>query len=154
MPAPRGIRLRWRASTEGRSAAAIVNAKNSSTISSFSFQRASAVTTTAATTAAITNARRAISVTQEVSPPWGDRKPAGNRHVGGEPRGVLADAHEEICLEARRHGIVLVRPLVWSVVLASMGGVLVTLPRPVSLAGAVVVALGALVALRAVWKWE
>jgi uncharacterized membrane protein YdbT with pleckstrin-like domain len=67
---------------------------------------------------------------------------------------VLADANEEICLEARRHGIVLARPLVWAVVLASAGGALVTLPRPLSLVGASVVGLGALVALRAVWKWE
>jgi uncharacterized membrane protein YdbT with pleckstrin-like domain len=67
---------------------------------------------------------------------------------------VLADANEEICLEARRHGIVLARPLVWAVVLAGAGGALVTLPRPLSLVGASVVGLGALVALRAVWKWE
>jgi uncharacterized membrane protein YdbT with pleckstrin-like domain len=67
---------------------------------------------------------------------------------------VLADADEEIWLEARRHGIVLVRPLFWSIVLAAVGGVLVTVAWPVSLAGATVVALGALVALRAVWKWE
>jgi uncharacterized membrane protein YdbT with pleckstrin-like domain len=30
----------------------------------------------------------------------------------------------------------------------------VTLPRPVSIVGAAVVGFGALVALRAVWKWE
>jgi membrane protein YdbS with pleckstrin-like domain len=83
-----------------------------------------------------------------------ERKPAGNRGVPPNGAGVLADANEEICLEARRHGIVLARPLVWAIVLAGAGGVLVTLPRPVSLAGAGVVALGALVALRAVWKWE
>ena len=67
---------------------------------------------------------------------------------------MLVDADGEICLEARRHGIVLVRPLFWSIVLAGVGGVLVTLPWPVSVAGAAVVALAALVALRAVWKWE
>ena len=71
-----------------------------------------------------------------------------------EGAGVLADADEEICLEARRHGIVLARPLFWAIVLAGAGGVLATLPRPFSLGGAAVVALGALVALRAVWKWE
>ena len=67
---------------------------------------------------------------------------------------MLADAGEEICLEARRHGIVLARPLFWAIVLAGAGGVLVTLPRPFSLGGAAVVAFGALVALRAVWRWE
>ena len=48
----------------------------------------------------------------------------------------------------------LARPLAWSIVLAGIGGVLMTLPRPFSVAGAVVVGLGALIALRAVWKWE
>jgi membrane protein YdbS with pleckstrin-like domain len=74
--------------------------------------------------------------------------------VGGERRCVLANADEEVCLKARRHGIVLVRPLSWAIVLAGVGGVLLTLPRYISVAGAVVVALGAVVALRAVWKWE
>jgi len=67
---------------------------------------------------------------------------------------VLADPHEEICLEARRHGIVLLRPLAWAVLLAGAGGALTTLPSPLSVFGVVVVGLGALVALRAVWKWE
>jgi uncharacterized membrane protein YdbT with pleckstrin-like domain len=67
---------------------------------------------------------------------------------------VLANADDEICLEARRHGIVLARPLLWAIVLAGVGGVLLTLPWPVSVAGAMIVAFGALVALRAVWKWE
>jgi uncharacterized membrane protein YdbT with pleckstrin-like domain len=67
---------------------------------------------------------------------------------------VLANPHEEIFLEARRHGIVLARPLFWAVVLAGAGGVLATLPWPASLVGIVVVAVAAVVALRAVWKWE
>ena len=71
-----------------------------------------------------------------------------------EGAGVLAEAHEEICLEARRHGIVLMRPLFGAIVLAGAGGVVFTLPSPLSSAGAVVVGLAAVVALRAVWKWE
>ncbi|HKF15327.1 MAG TPA: PH domain-containing protein [Gaiellaceae bacterium] len=67
---------------------------------------------------------------------------------------MLADPQEEICLEARRHGIVLLRPLVWAVVLGGVGGALVTLPWPLSVAGAGIVGLGAFLALRAVWKWE
>jgi membrane protein YdbS with pleckstrin-like domain len=89
-----------------------------------------------------------------VSPPRSERKPAGNRLLRGERRPVLANADEEICLEARRHGIVLARPLAWAVLLGGGGGVLTTLPWPVSIAGAAVVALGALIALRAVWRWE
>ena len=67
---------------------------------------------------------------------------------------MIVDRDEDVCLEARRHGIVLARPLFWSVVLAGIGGVGSTLPPPFSVAGAAVVAVGALVALRAVWKWE
>jgi membrane protein YdbS with pleckstrin-like domain len=61
---------------------------------------------------------------------------------------------EEICLEARRHGIVLVRPLAWSVLLGGVGGALLALPPPPQVIGAGVVAVGAAVALRAVWRWE
>jgi uncharacterized membrane protein YdbT with pleckstrin-like domain len=67
---------------------------------------------------------------------------------------VIVDSDEEVCLEARRHGIVLARPLFWAIVLSGIGGVVSTTARPFSLAGAALIALGALVALRAVWKWE
>jgi uncharacterized membrane protein YdbT with pleckstrin-like domain len=67
---------------------------------------------------------------------------------------VLVNRDEEVCLEARRHGIVLARPLLWALLLASVGGVLSTVDRPVSLVGSAVVGLAVLIALRAVWKWE
>jgi uncharacterized membrane protein YdbT with pleckstrin-like domain len=67
---------------------------------------------------------------------------------------VLPNADEEICLEARRHGVVLVRPLLSAFLLAALGGVLVTLPWFLPVGGLVSVAVGAAVALRAVWKWE
>jgi hypothetical protein len=67
---------------------------------------------------------------------------------------VLVDGDEEVCLEARRHGIVLARPLVWAVLLAGAGGVLATAPEPFSLAGGALVALAGFLALRAVWRWE
>src|SRR4030095_11416960 len=154
MPAPRGMRRGLSASTEGRIAAATVKAKKSSTIRSFSFQRASAVTTTAVNTIAATNARRAVSVTQVVSPGLDERKPAGNRALRGEGRFVLADAQEEIFLEARRHGIVLARPLFWAVALAVVGGVLATLPWPLPLGGFVVLTGCGVVALWGVTQWE
>ena len=78
----------------------------------------------------------------------------GNVPEGGEAAGVLVESYEEVCLEARRHGIVLARPLFWAVVLSGVGGVVSTAPRPYSLAGAALIALGVLIALRAVWKWE
>jgi uncharacterized membrane protein YdbT with pleckstrin-like domain len=67
---------------------------------------------------------------------------------------VILDRDEEVCLEARRHGVVLARPLASATVLAGVGGVLTTAQWPLSAVGAVVVAVSALVALRAVWKWE
>jgi uncharacterized membrane protein YdbT with pleckstrin-like domain len=67
---------------------------------------------------------------------------------------VIVNRDEEVCLEARRHGIVLARPLVWAVVIAGVGGVLATADWPVSVAGSALIGLAALIALRAVWKWE
>jgi uncharacterized membrane protein YdbT with pleckstrin-like domain len=67
---------------------------------------------------------------------------------------VLVDSDEEVCLEARRHGIVLARPLFWAVVLSGIGGVVSTAPRPFAVGGNVLIVLAALLALRAVWKWE
>ena len=67
---------------------------------------------------------------------------------------MIVDRDEEVCLEARRHAIVLARPLVWAILLAGVGGVLTTVRWPVSVVGAGLVAFAALIALRAVWKWE
>lgn len=67
---------------------------------------------------------------------------------------MLVDREEEVCLEARRHGIVLARPLFWAVILSGIGGVVSTAPPPFAVAGGVVIGLAALVALRAVWRWE
>jgi uncharacterized membrane protein YdbT with pleckstrin-like domain len=61
---------------------------------------------------------------------------------------------EEICLDARRHGVVLARPLGQAVGLAVVGGILLTQIWPLALLGAVAIAAGALTALRAVWRWE
>jgi uncharacterized membrane protein YdbT with pleckstrin-like domain len=49
---------------------------------------------------------------------------------------------------------VLVRPLAGAVALAVLGGGLVALPQPLSAVGAAIVGVAALLALRAVWKWE
>ena len=57
-------------------------------------------------------------------------------------------------LEARRHGVVLARPLGQALVLAAAGAVLVALGWPLTLGGAVALAGAAVVALRAVWAWD
>jgi membrane protein YdbS with pleckstrin-like domain len=54
----------------------------------------------------------------------------------------------------RPHGVVLARPLGMAVLLAAVGGSLVALGWPASPFGAVLVAVAALLALRAVWRWE
>jgi uncharacterized membrane protein YdbT with pleckstrin-like domain len=61
---------------------------------------------------------------------------------------------ERVCLDARRHGIVLARPLAQAVGLAVLGGILLTQFWALALLGAVAIAVGALTALRAVWRWE
>jgi uncharacterized membrane protein YdbT with pleckstrin-like domain len=65
-----------------------------------------------------------------------------------------AGPDEEIYFDARRHGVVLARPVAQAVVLAASGGILLTQPSPLPLLGAALVALAALVCLRAVWCWE
>ena len=61
---------------------------------------------------------------------------------------------EEIYFDARRHGVVLARPVAQAVVLALTGGILLAQPSPLPLPGAALVALAALICLRAVWCWE
>ena len=67
---------------------------------------------------------------------------------------MLAEAEERVFLDARRHGIVLVRPLSRAVLATVIGGALLAFAWPLAVVGAVLMALGALVALRAVWRWE
>lgn len=69
-------------------------------------------------------------------------------------RVTRAAPDEEICFDARRHGVVLARPVAQAVVLAVSGGILLTQPSPLPLPGAALVALAALICLRAVWCWE
>jgi uncharacterized membrane protein YdbT with pleckstrin-like domain len=61
---------------------------------------------------------------------------------------------ERVCLDARRHGIALARPLGKAVALAVAGGILLTQFWALALLGAFSIAAGALIALRAVWRWE
>jgi uncharacterized membrane protein YdbT with pleckstrin-like domain len=67
---------------------------------------------------------------------------------------VLAVPDEHVCLEARRHGVVLVRPLGRALLLAALGLGLFLVGWPATVAGAPVLAAAALLAVRAVWRWE
>jgi len=65
------------------------------------------------------------------------------------------DPGETVRFEARPHLAALVRPLVRSVLLALLGGVLVGLaPPPLGVAGALLLGLAALLALGAVLRWD
>lgn len=66
----------------------------------------------------------------------------------------MVSRDEEICLDARRHGVVLARPLAQAAVLVLAGGVLLAQPWPLAVPGALLVVLAAGVCLRAVWRWE
>jgi uncharacterized membrane protein YdbT with pleckstrin-like domain len=63
-------------------------------------------------------------------------------------------ATEEVCLDARRHGVVLALPFGQAVGLAVAGGILLTQFWPLALLGCLSIAAGAAVAVRAVWHWE
>ena len=67
---------------------------------------------------------------------------------------MITAPDERVCLEARRHGIVLARPLVRAVGMAALGGLFFLLGWPATLLGAPLLAFAAILALRAVWKWE
>lgn len=67
---------------------------------------------------------------------------------------MLAAPDERVCLEARRHGIVLARPLSRAVGLAAVGGLLFLVGWPATVLGAPLLAAGALLSARAVWRWE
>jgi uncharacterized membrane protein YdbT with pleckstrin-like domain len=66
----------------------------------------------------------------------------------------MLGSQEPVRLNERRHGIVLARPFAQALALALGGAVLVGLGWPVSPVGALALAAGALVALRAAWRWE
>ena len=61
---------------------------------------------------------------------------------------------ERVCLDARRHSVVLFRPLSRAVGLAAAGILLLTLPWPIPVAGALVLAIAAVIALVAVVRWD
>ena len=66
----------------------------------------------------------------------------------------MVSRDEEICFDARRHGVVLVRPLAQAAVLSLLGAALLAQPWPLLVPGAALVVLAAAVVLRAVWRWE
>src|SRR2546430_1886151 len=123
-------------------AAATTTPRNTSERTSRSSQSASAPTNTATPTSVATNALRAVPAIPGIS-----RLAA----KGANP--VWSSPQERICLEERRHGIVLVRPFVKALALGAVGAGLSWIGGPLTIAGAIVLACAAFVALRAPWGW-
>jgi uncharacterized membrane protein YdbT with pleckstrin-like domain len=67
---------------------------------------------------------------------------------------VVRSSSEQVRLDERRHAIVLAGPLVRAVALGAGGVSGFVLGWPLSVVGAFLLAAGAGIALRAVWRWE
>jgi uncharacterized membrane protein YdbT with pleckstrin-like domain len=67
---------------------------------------------------------------------------------------MLAESEEHVFLDTRRHGVVLVRPLLRALVLALLGAASFLGGWPVSVAGAILLVIAAVVATAAVWRWD
>jgi membrane protein YdbS with pleckstrin-like domain len=67
---------------------------------------------------------------------------------------MLARAEEQICLDARRHGIVLLGPLLRAGATAAAGALCFAAGWPVSSAGAVLLLAAAAMAAGAVVRWD
>lgn len=67
---------------------------------------------------------------------------------------MLTEPDERICLDSRRHGIVLVRPVAQAAALGVLGGAALMGGWPLPIFGAGCLAVGAILLLVAVWQWE
>jgi len=67
---------------------------------------------------------------------------------------MLGRREDWVCLDSRRHGVVLARPLAQAFALAGVGLFLGISAWPLPVVGALFVTAGALLLLRAVWRWE
>jgi uncharacterized membrane protein YdbT with pleckstrin-like domain len=67
---------------------------------------------------------------------------------------MVTSAWEKVCLDERRHAIVLAGPFARALGLAALGIGLMAVGWPVSIPGVLLQASGAGIALRAVWTWE
>ena len=67
---------------------------------------------------------------------------------------MLRSSDETIVLDVRRHGVVLVRPLLRALVLALLGAASFLGGWPLSLVGAFLLVAAAVAAVAAVWGWD
>ncbi len=108
-----------------------------------------------AAAAAIAARTRFVTVATRV-----DRATDGKASGGETPAGVeraeqmVAEGQEHVCLDMRRHGVVLAGPLSRAVLLAVAGSFCLSLPWPVPVVGALLTAAGAVLSLAAVVRWD
>jgi uncharacterized membrane protein YdbT with pleckstrin-like domain len=67
---------------------------------------------------------------------------------------MVTSGWERVCLEERRHAVVLAGPFLRALGLAAVGIGLMAIGWPASIGGVALQGLGAFIALRAVWNWE
>jgi len=67
---------------------------------------------------------------------------------------MLTSAWERVCLDERRHAVVLAGPFIRALGLAAVGIGCMAIGWPASIAGVALQTVGAAIALRAVWDWE
>jgi uncharacterized membrane protein YdbT with pleckstrin-like domain len=74
--------------------------------------------------------------------------------LGETGKRMITSGWEKICLDERRHAVVLALPFARALGVAAVGIGLMAIGWPASIAGVALQALGAFIALRAVWNWE
>jgi membrane protein YdbS with pleckstrin-like domain len=67
---------------------------------------------------------------------------------------MVTNGWERVCLDERRHAVVLALPFVRALGLAAVGIGLMAIGWPASIAGVALQVVGAAVAVKAVWTWE
>lgn len=67
---------------------------------------------------------------------------------------MVTSGWEKVCLDERRHAVVLAAPFARALGVASVGIGLMAIGWPASIVGVALQVLGAAIALRAVWNWE
>jgi uncharacterized membrane protein YdbT with pleckstrin-like domain len=74
--------------------------------------------------------------------------------VGESRKRMETSAWERVCLDERRHAIVLALPFARALGVATVGLALMAIGWPASIVGVVLQAVSAAIAVRAVWNWE
>ena len=67
---------------------------------------------------------------------------------------MLETPEEQVFLDARRHGVVLARPLLRALVVAVLGAIGMLGGWPVSAAGVALLVVAAAMAIGSVWRWD